>query len=48
MKPISVSPMMWGGGELAAGGLGEAQAEPGLSKEIFTVVSFSSNHGLPR
>lgn len=39
---------MGGGDELAAGGLGEAQAEPGLNIEIFTVIAFSSNRGLPR
>lgn len=47
MKPIGVSPMMDGGGILAAGGLGEAQAEPGLNIEIFTVIAFSSSRGLP-
>lgn len=36
------------GGELAKGGLGEAQAEPELNLEIFTVIAFSSNRGLPR
>lgn len=42
MKPIGVSPMNdVGGGELAAGGMGEAQAEPRLNIEIFTVIAFS-------
>lgn len=51
MKPTGVSPMKGcgeEGGVLAEGGLGEARAEPGLNIEIFTVIAFSSNRGLPR